>query len=108
MRADVAVHNGRCELAEAIRKHREREEALTRQLHLKEMAKMAELARESEYRREVVGSHLPHCVSASYPNAKFPCSQWWIEYLHCIVRDWILSYIRICSLESECCQVAVV
>jgi len=49
------------------------------------MAKM-NLEVQSNYRREVVESHLPHCLNTVYQSARFPCSPWWKEYLSCVVR----------------------
>jgi len=88
----------RCDMAADIKLRREREEALTRNVHAKVLAKMAR-AQQSEYRREVVERHLPYCLQRAVISAKHPCSPWWKEYLLCVVRSrshiFIYSYIHI-------------
>ena len=83
----------RRETAEAIGRQRADVEENVRKKHLAAIARIR--ARESEYRRAVVGRHMHHCLQRAYQNAKFPCSPWWLEYLHCVVR--IVAVIRLNS-----------
>jgi len=87
----------RCERRALLEQERKKDEELTRQHHLKVLEKMQQ-ARQSDYRREVTQSHMERCMSTAYMACTYPCSPWWIEYLHCVVSIVALLFTARCTL----------
>lgn len=50
-------------------------------------------AQESSYSREKLEHKWPYLVKHMYLEARCPCSDWWSEYLECIVRMNLLRFI---------------
>ena len=69
------------------RQHYADERRKEKRIAVKQMRHMKEhlAAVESHYRREVVEKDLKEILQQMVKSAKFPCSDWLNEYLHCVV-----------------------
>jgi len=73
----------RCEAHQRSAEERLREERLA----VKQVGDMSKRLAEVEsfYRREVAEKDWKRVVKKMIEDVRFPCSDWWNEYLHCVV-----------------------
>ena len=73
----------RCKTRQRYTDERLREERLA----VRKMGHMTQrlAAKQSEYRREVTEKGWKHILKEMVEDVRFPCSDWWNEYLHCVV-----------------------
>ena len=74
----------RCKARQRCAEERLREESLAVKQTGDMTKRLAEV--ESRYRREDTEKDWKRIVGRMLENVRFPCSDWWNEYLHCVVR----------------------
>jgi len=73
----------RCKVRQRSAEDRLREERLTFKLDDDMTKRLAEV--ESCYRREIMEKDWKRILKEMVKDVRFPCSDWWNEYLHCVV-----------------------
>lgn len=70
-------------------------------MHARALERLA-YPRESPYRCELLQSDMLRYIRGSYDHALYRCSQWWSEYLHCIVRFSHVWFILFANNRINC------